>query len=113
MGYAPCFVNGGSDTIVIGGKRQFEIWDITTRSAKRVLDGTGGRMMQCACSVNNIMAIGSVDKMLRLFDVRSWDMIYSKKYEVDPVSLHLTADLKYLTLSGWYGEQCIVMNLNK
>merc|ERR1712233_234218 len=38
---APNFVNGASDRIVIGGDGQFEVWDIATRSALRVVTGLG------------------------------------------------------------------------
>merc|ERR1711951_215960 len=31
--YAPCFIGGGSKQIAIGGIKEFEIWDIETRTS--------------------------------------------------------------------------------
>ena len=67
--------------------------------------------MTCTVSVGDIVAVGSYDKVLRLYDAKTWNMIYSKKYGLTPYSLHLTADQKYLTIAGGEGEQCVVMKL--
>ena len=75
----------------------------------KVIDANG--IITCMCSVNNILAVGSGGKELRLFDATSWEMIYSKKYEMQQYSLHLTDDLKYLTVGGNGGERCIVLNI--
>merc|ERR1711951_12384 len=109
--YAPCFIGGGSKRIVIGGSRDFEIWDIETRSSLHHITDIGGNDVFCTFSVGNILAVGSGDNMLRLYDTTTWNVIYSKKYEMMPQSLHLTADQKYLTVAGASGEQCIVLQL--
>jgi len=62
-------------------------------------------------STNNILAIGSSDKKLRLFDVRSWECFYEKKFSFECRSLHLTNDLKYLTCSGKSGDRCVVLQI--
>ncbi len=67
--------------------------------------------INCAVSTNNILGIGSSDKTIRLFDVRTWEMFYSQKYEMIPNSLHLTADLKYLTIGGSGGDKCSVLQI--
>ena len=63
-------------------------------------------------STNDILAIGW-NKNLQLFDVRSWEMLHASKFDLDPNSLHLTADLQYLTISNWNGgaEKCIVLKI--
>lgn len=110
--YAPSFINGASDRVVIGGVAQFEVWDIATRSALRVVTGMkAGNGIEAFSSVHNVMAVGCNDKVLRLYDVTSWEFIYSKEYEMMPKSLLITPDLKYLTVAGNKGEECIVLKI--
>ncbi len=66
----------------------------------------------CMTSTNNILAVGSGDQMLSLFDVRTWKLFHSIQYQMDPYSLHLTPDLKYLTISGDKGEKCVTLQIN-
>ena len=107
---APSFINGGSEYIAIGGKDQCEIWDINTRSSLRVISGIGSVL--ASCSVNNILAVGCYDKVLRLYDVKTWDLVHSQNYGVAAYSLDLTSDLKYLTMSGSHGQKCIVLKIS-
>merc|ERR1712154_468332 len=105
--YAPCFIGGGSERVVIGGDKEFEVWDIKTRSSVQHITGHQDRV-NCTVSVGNVLAIGTDDSMLSLYDVTSWKVVYSKRYAVSPFSLHLTTDQKYLTMAGPWGEQCVV-----
>merc|ERR1711879_40739 len=107
--YAHCFIGGGSEVIAICGNQEMEIWDVASRSSVQHI--TIGSPVNCTFSVGNMLAVGSYDNMLRLYDVTTWNMIYSKKYEMEPQSLHLTADQKYLTVAGLKGEQCVVIKL--
>merc|ERR1712241_273476 len=84
---APCFINGDSEQIVIGGWKHFEIWDIATRSSLRVIKDFSTDSAWAMCSVNNILAVGSNDKKLYLYDVRNWEMIYSKGYLIKYLAL--------------------------
>ncbi len=90
-----------------------EIWDVVKKEVVKswkVDDWT-----KATTSTNNILALASgnnnVKKMLRLYDVRSWEMFYSQKYEMVPMSIHLTSDSKYLTISGYEGERCVVLEI--
>merc|ERR1712154_175916 len=51
----PCFINGASDRLMIGGDGKIELWDINTRTALRVIGGfsTGFNNILCSFSVNN------------------------------------------------------------
>jgi len=112
--YTPSFVGNGSDQIVICGDKKCEIWDVQSRESLRVIElfSTGeSRARYATCSVNDLLAIACADKVLRLYDVNSWEMIHSEKYELEPMSLHLTSDLKYLTLAGNRGEKCVVLRI--
>jgi len=108
--YSPCFIGGGSERVVIGGNPKFEVWDINTRSSLQIVSGLGS-YVNCTVSVGNIVAVGTGDKVLSLYDATTWNVIYSKKYEMEPFSLHLTADQKYLTVAGYKGELCVVLKL--
>ena len=58
---------------------------------------------------------GQFDQMMRLYDIRTWELVHSETFTMIPQSLHLTTDLRYLTVGGLYGdsgsEKCIVMNI--
>merc|ERR1719474_2228842 len=110
--YCPCFINGAADQIAIGGEGKVEIWDLATKTSINVLDvnDVEENSVRCTYSVHNVFAVGThADRMLRVFDVRAWNQIFSKQFEMKLQSLHLTADLKYLTVAGWDGEMCLVL----
>jgi len=118
--YTPCFINGANDYVAIAGEGVVEIWSVATKSSLRVLEcdvtansstSFGEDMVYGMCSVQNILAVGSRRSKLRLFDVRTWEMVHSKEYQIAINSLHLTPDLKYLTIGGVEGEKCIVTKL--
>ena len=110
---SPCFINGNSELIAIGGRngQGAEIWDIGSKAHLRTLE-TGAGSVVCTTSTNNILAICTAKGVLQLCDVRSWDMFYSSTFQgMQPRSLHLTADLKFLTIGGIDGVQCVVMEI--
>jgi len=108
--FAPCFLGGGSQLIAVGGTHKFEIWNLVQMEAIRVVvfDGFG---VNCMCSAGNILAVGSRDQKIRLFDTRSWELVLSKEYKMVPTSLHLSSDLRYLTVGGARDEKCVVLKL--
>ena len=80
-------------------------------TSERVIDfGTDG-FVTTTFSVGNVLAVGGSDKVLRLYDVRNWELIHSKEYEMQIQSLQLTSDLKHLVMCGRGGELCIVMQI--
>eukprot|EP01083_Nonionella_stella_P011622 32994_1 len=123
----PCFINGEAKCVAVGGHNSLvAIWDIqekdklnepfiysdTNRCAK-ILNLRGQNVaIDCTYSTNNILAVGSQDKMLRLWNVNKWEMFYSKKLNMVPNSLHLTEDSRYLTIGGYTNRgQCIVLEI--
>merc|ERR1712154_742032 len=109
--FTPCFINGNTGHIALGDyKGNIEIWDISTKEAIRNFKASE-TYITCTTSTNNILAIGSGDGKMRLYDVRSWKMFHSEKYEMQPFSLNLTADFKYLIIGGYQGEKCVVLNI--
>ena len=112
--WAPCFINGETESVAIAGKAKVEIWDIQSMASLRVI-GLGSYRYESVLglySVHNILAVGSWDRKIRLYDVRTWNMIYSKQYATTINSLHLTPDLKYMALGGSFGELGIVEKLH-
>jgi len=108
--FTPCFIGGGSQLIAVGGGVQFEIWDLNQREAINAVEFDGYNV-GCMCSTGNILAMGSADKNVRLYDTRSWELLLTKHCDMIPKSLHLTTDLRYLTVGGLQGEQCVVLKL--
>ena len=108
--YAPCFINGATEYVAVGAWGDVvEIWDIRKRQSVRTLDLVNGT---CSASKNNILAFASSNGVLRLRDVRNWEVQHSKTFEgLYAYSLHLTADLKYLTIGGKGGDNCVVMKI--
>ena len=101
-----------TEQLAVGGwKTQgVEIWDIKTRKPiKRLTDNYGG--IQCSASTNNILAFGTWNREFQLFDVRNWESIHSQKLALRPWSMHLTINSKYLTIGGFHGEKCVVMEI--
>merc|ERR1739840_58528 len=87
--YAPSFIGGDTGRVVIGGDGKCEIWDVQTRSAVHVITDIK-RSVNCTFSTGDILAVGSYGKVLSLYDINTWGVIYSKTYEMIPSSLHLT-----------------------
>ena len=109
--HAPCFINGNTAFVAIGGwDSSVEIWDINTRKSIRTLDLTGGL---CSASKHNLLAFGSNQGILRLWDVRNWEVVHSSTFDgLQAYSLHLTSDLKFLTIAGTTGgDKCIVLEI--
>merc|ERR1712154_709115 len=110
--YAPCFINGKNEYVSVSDKRgRIEIWDIAQLKPIKTLNIGIQQWVTCSASTNNIFAVGSWDKKLRLYDVRSWQCFYTKAYDFKPTSLHLTDDLKYLTVGGQGGDRCVVLKI--
>ena len=113
--FAPCFINGDTDVLAVGGQKgKVEIWDTVGQKMIRTLEINKG-WIGAQTSSNDILAIGSGDGSLQLWDVRNLEMFSSFKFKMNIVSLHLTSDLRYVTVGGGgggeHGEGCIVMNI--
>ena len=98
---APCFINGEVEYVAVGGDRGqgVEIWDIETNAAARVLEIDTGYITS-TFSTNNILAIGSNNGALQLWDVRNWSMFQSFKYSMKPRAITLTDEARYLSIGG-------------
>eukprot|EP01084_Bolivina_argentea_P154442 269219_1 len=105
--YNPCFING--ELIAIGGETVVEIWDVWKRKLVKSIRCNG--YSQCTTSTNNILAVCTGDGRLTLYDVRNWEIFYTKKFNWVPSSLHLTTDSKYLTVAGRKGAKCVVLQI--
>eukprot|EP01084_Bolivina_argentea_P118496 210235_1 len=110
--YAPCFINGQNELLSMSDKKgKIEIWDIMHKKAINTLKIGVSQWVTSSASTNNILAIASWDKKLRLYDVRNWELFYTKQYNCQANSLHLTRDLKYLTFAGRGGDRCFVLQI--
>jgi len=110
--FAPCFVNGEPKFAAVGSEEGIvEIWDVHKQELVKSIHNESKDSISCTTSVNNIMAVCSVDQTLRLYDVRNWEMFYSQTFDMTPRSLHLTDDSKYVTIGGGGGEKCVVLQI--
>ena len=91
------------------GWRPGQIWDLEKQEVVKSLKQDN--IISGTASVNNILAVCGWDKMLRLYDVRNWEVFYEQKLEMTPFSIHLTADSKYVTIGGQRGEACVVLEI--
>eukprot|EP01083_Nonionella_stella_P051130 135782_1 len=106
--YAPCFINGEGQYVAVGDRNgKIEIWDAIKKESFKVID-VCDKCISCTMSTSNILAVASDDHKIRLLDVRTWDVFYSDTFKMEPYSLHLTDDAKYLTIGGEKGELCLV-----
>eukprot|EP01084_Bolivina_argentea_P027294 50737_1 len=110
--YSPCFINGQRDYCAVGGEDGLlEIWDLNAKKSIKIIEMGKQAGVTGMNSSNNILAVGSGDKKLRLFDVRTWETFYSDQYEMYPTSIDLTADSQYVTVGGWNGERCVLLGM--
>jgi len=113
--YAPCFINGECKFVSIGDfGGNFEVWDVALRMRLKRFEIETKQGITSSASIKNILAIGSGDKTLRLYDVRNWKCFYQQKFDCNGDSLSLTEDLKYVTFAGkgTYGnEKCVVLEI--
>ena len=87
-----------------------EIWSIKSKTSIRKLD-LGSSW--CSTSTNNILAFATATGLMRLWDVRNWEVVHSSTFDgMQAYSLHLTPDLKYITIAGvGDGDKCVVMQI--
>jgi len=118
---APCFVDGDSEFVAIGGTKGegVEIWSVVDKQMVRHIAPGDDAFVSCTYSANGILAVGFCSRSngvyLQLYDVRSWQTIYHQTYEMTPRSLFLTADSKYLAAGGgsWRNsERCIILKIS-
>ena len=116
--YCPCFINGDNEFVAVSDKKcNVEIWDLLTRQAVHCISANAGTETLTSLppsleSKNNILAVGLPDGCeLRLYDVRNWECFYTRKMNVGVESLHLTDDLKYLTVAGTGDELAVVLRI--
>ena len=110
---APCFINGDAEYVAVGGgygAPGVQIWDIEKNAAAQVLE-IYDDFTTCTFSINNILAVGLNSKALQLWDVRDWTMFQSFKYSMNPRTITLTDDARYLSIGGGGGEKCVVLQI--
>ena len=123
---APCFINGDTVYLVVGGDfgQGAEMWNVSSRTPVRTFAVQKGDYITCTASANNILAIGYRDSGRMLYDVTNWELFHSAKYRMSARSVHLTSDSRYLTVGGdspRYGragnwrivvaEKCVVLKI--
>jgi len=109
---APCFINGDTEYMFVADNDgRMEIWDVQKKKPVKVLQTDTKKIVQASASTHNILAIGSKDKTLRLYDVTNWECVMEKSFNCTGYSLDLTHDLKYVTFAGHGGDRCIVLEI--
>jgi len=113
--YVPCFINGENELVAVGDRNgRIEIWDFKKQECVKKWKIEGATGIYASASTHNILGIGSFDKTLRLYDVRSWEMFYERKFACDGESLNLTDDMKYITFAGRDDakkDRCVVLEI--
>merc|ERR1712228_1028818 len=122
--FAPCFINGDDERCAIGDESgKIEIWSLVQMRALKLIDAFPSGATQFSSYQHNVVGMVSSQnvlcaccntaKIVKLFDTNNFDELFSMKYKLDPSSLHLTQDLKYLTIGGRKNEMCTVYNVKK
>ena len=106
--FAPTFI--GKQWVFIGGKGRFEIWSLEHLSSIKTVS-LGDKWVNCACSRGDLLALGCSDNTVSIFDTRCWEIISQFHLILMPQSVHLSHDLRFLTVSGESGERCIVLQI--
>jgi len=109
--YAPCFINGATELFAVGRYGKFvEVWDLGTQKAIKRLDMLQGFS---SASTHNILAFASKQGILRLWDIRKWEVVHTSTFDgMQAYSLRLTSDLKFITIAGvGAGDRCVVLQL--
>jgi len=129
--YAPCFINGDSGSVAVGGSsgEGVEIWDVQQKQPVQHIE-IDGKFITTTFSVNNILAVGhylsggfgTKQGALKLYDVSNWELFYWSEFWMVPRSVHLTSDARYLTVGGCAttgsstgrvgkSEKCVVLEI--
>ena len=108
--YAPCFINGGTELVAFGSRGKFvEVCDVSSKQSVKALDLVQGTS---SASTHNILSFASQQGILRLWDIRNWEVVHSSTFDgLKAYSLHLTSDLTYLTIAGNGGDKCVVLQI--
>jgi len=117
--YSPCFVNGDSQFVAVGGGdgEGVEIWSVADRKMVRHIDvGDDGKFVSAMYSANNVFAVGlgSINfGALKLWDTRTWKEMHGVDCHMTPRSLYMSEDSKYIAMSGTEHEKCIILRVKK
>merc|ERR1719242_437806 len=123
--FAPCFVNGESELVAVGGYKGegVEIWRVEDKEMVHHIDDCldDSIFVCCLYSARGILAAGfhspnTGKSYLHLYNVKSWEKIYRRELAMIPRSLYLTTDSKYLAIGGndelqAGGEKCVVVEI--
>eukprot|EP00485_Elphidium_margaritaceum_P019464 CAMPEP_0202726786 /NCGR_PEP_ID=MMETSP1385-20130828/184789_1 /ASSEMBLY_ACC=CAM_ASM_000861 /TAXON_ID=933848 /ORGANISM="Elphidium margaritaceum" /LENGTH=764 /DNA_ID=CAMNT_0049393013 /DNA_START=111 /DNA_END=2406 /DNA_ORIENTATION=- len=113
--YVPCFINGENQFVAVADKRGFvEVWDIEKRKAVKSFQVESKEMIFSSASAQGVLAIAGQDKTVRLYDVSTWTCFYTQKFNCHGGSLHLTDDLRYVTVAGYdenKTDRCVVLKV--
>eukprot|EP00485_Elphidium_margaritaceum_P001827 CAMPEP_0202695166 /NCGR_PEP_ID=MMETSP1385-20130828/8824_1 /ASSEMBLY_ACC=CAM_ASM_000861 /TAXON_ID=933848 /ORGANISM="Elphidium margaritaceum" /LENGTH=722 /DNA_ID=CAMNT_0049351141 /DNA_START=68 /DNA_END=2236 /DNA_ORIENTATION=+ len=110
---APCFINGDCQRVAVCGEAgKIEIWDVEQRQSVKCIQSDSQRDMTSSTSTDNILAVGSDDKRLRLYNVGNWECFFMKQFNFGGCALHLTEDMRYVTFAGYGGDRCAVLKID-
>merc|ERR1712154_305859 len=92
--HAPCFINGDSNLVTVGGynREGVEIWSVENKEMVHHIEYEGYNFVACSYSANGILAVGYAGGYLRLYDVTTWNEIYQHQFSMIPRYLFLTED---------------------
>ena len=112
--FSPCFMNGDPIFCIVGGNEgRLEVWDVQKRTLVRLLKvEEENSNITALTSLHNILAVGTTDSpRLSLWNSQKWEKMWTEDYDLQPVSVQLTNDLKYLVIGGVAGEKGIVLSI--
>ena len=80
--YCPCFINGQCAYVAVGGRtgEGVEVWSVKQKSATKLLKVDNQGTTRSMTSTNNILAVSSGVGNLYLWDVRNWEVFYTKTF---------------------------------
>merc|ERR1719242_268389 len=118
---APCFISNDlneTEFVAICGESYsggIEIWNVKEKEMVHFIEYKENGKVSETFSANGVLFVlfktaDKVNNYLQLYDVTTWDLIYLRELEMDPMSLSMTSDGKSLVIGGEGGEKCVVLS---
>eukprot|EP01084_Bolivina_argentea_P061668 112729_1 len=110
---SPCFIGGNDKLLAIASSNgEIEIWDIINGKCIKYLKAST-KQISWLYSIHNILASVGDEKILKVYNTNNWSVMYNQSvpFDGDAVSLTLSANLKYLTITGDGGDVGIIYEI--
>ena len=105
-----CFVGGNEELLAVADcDGTIEIWDIKTRQSMHRIRAS--EQYVSVYSVGNVLASVGAANELKVFNTNNWDVLLTQQISIESWTITLSSDSRYLTISGYSGQVCIVYEI--